>query len=194
MFEKIGAFFKRKQGRNRKRQNNELLDQTGYTYLVLHKTKNTPFEDEVNQDVTVKHLLPDIDDLQSIGYYDDLSEGLVLMTTDQDIDPHQLTTEFVVKLDKVIGTDLIRRLEEGVYILNTLIVPDYIEKIDARHFRIALKETMPNLVKRMVEAYGYHAIRIMKVRIETVDINHVKRRRFRYLNIKEVETIKSKRG
>lgn len=194
MVEKISAFFKRKQGLKKQNQSKRMIKDTGNTYLVLNKPKNVPFEREYDSEIIVNNLIPKVENLEPIGYYNDISEGLLLLSDDNTIDFDTLEIEYVVKVDKQITPILIKKLSQGVQILNHFLVPTYVEKIDNHHYRIALNEIMLNQVRRMTEAYGYHVIRIMRVRIESIVIDDLRRKKFRYLTMEEINAIKNKQN
>lgn len=190
MVEKVTAFFKRKQGPKKKMQRKQMIEETGHRYLVLNKPKNVPFERSYDSELVVDNLIPQYKELTPIGYYNDSSEGLLLLSTDESIDFDNLEVEYVVKVDKKITTVLIGKISQGVQILNLFVIPKYVERIDNHHYRICLTENMLNQVRRMTEAYGYHVIKIMRVRINTVVIDDLKRKKFRYLSIDEINSLK----
>ncbi len=190
MVDKISAFFIRKQGRKKHKARKNILEQTGKIYLVLNKTKNVPFKGELETDVIVDNLIPKFENCEPIGYYNDMSEGLLVLSNDNEININNLEIEYVVRVDKNITPTLLKKLRQGVQVINTFSKPYYVEKIDQHHFRIVLNESMINQVTKMTEVFGYHVTRIMRVRVEDIVIDKIRKNKFRYLSIDEIQKLK----
>lgn len=190
MIEKIGAFFKRKQGIKKRKQYSHVESETGFSYIVLNKPKATPFVKETGYDITVKHLLPKIEGLEPIGHNEDVTEGLVLFSNDPSVLERILVCEFVVKTDKVITTQFFKQLHRGVSVKTKKLELFKLEKIDSKHLRFEMIEEMDNQIELIFSSLGYHAIRVMRVRIFDVVINKLNRKQWRHLSIDEINNIK----
>lgn len=192
MVDQITAFFKRIHGPRKDKKREALLNETGNLYLVFNKPKIVPFTQGVENEVTVDKFLPKVNqNLRQVGYYNDTSEGLVLFSDDQSIDSNKLEIEYVVKVDKDITPMFMKKLSQGVQLVNTFVKPIYVEKINNHHYHIVLNETRLGQVDKMTEMFGYHVTRIMRVRIENIVIDNLNTKQSRYLTIDEVNKIKS---
>lgn len=194
MIEKIQAFFKRKQRPKTKRQNEEIVTMTGYSYLVMNKQKYTMFQKQTGYSLTVDNLLPKIDGLVPIGYNDDHTEGLVLFTNDDTLDIEHTEIEYVVKTDKDVTQTAFKQLTRGVMIKSKMLKPTSIEKIDSNHLRIIMPEIMENQIELLLQAVGYHATREMRVRIETIIVNGLRQKQWRFLTLDEINNLKHIKG
>jgi 23S rRNA pseudouridine2605 synthase len=194
MFERIDALFKRHQGHKDKKQHDIVVSETGYTYLVLNKPKAVPFQKVTGYDITVNHLLPKVSDLQPLGFNDDTTEGLVVFTNDRSLLDSKQICEFVVKVDKTITSTLYKQLSRGITIKMQKIELFNVEKIDNKHLRFELLEEMENEVSLIFESLGYHAIRVMKVRINDITINNLKRKKWRHLSLEEINKLKGEKN
>ncbi len=95
-----------------------------------------------------------------IGRLDKPSEGLLLMTNDGDIVNKILRSknnhekEYIVVVDKRINDDFLRKMSQGVPILDTITKKCHVEMIDAYCFRIVLTQGLNRQIRRMCEYLG----------------------------------------
>lgn len=190
MIEKIGASFRRVLSPKQKEQHKHLVKNTGYSYIVVHKQKSTMFQKETGYTLTVQKLLPKIDGLIDVGFNNNHSEGLVLFTNDTTLNLCHVETEFVIKTDKPITPEFFKQISRGVMVKSNLLKPIYVEKIDYKHLRIVVKEKINNQIELMLQTVGYHAIRVMRVRIGTIVINDLRKKQWRFLSVEEIKKLK----
>lgn len=194
MIENIQAFFKRKQRPKKRKENEKIVSKTGYSYLVMNKQKYTMFQKQTGYSLTVDKMLPKIEGLMPVGFNDDHTEGLVLFTNDPTLDTLHTEIEFVVKTDKDVTNTAFKQLSRGVLVKNKICKPTTIDKIDSNHLRIIMPEIMENQIELLLQAVGYHGTRLMRVRIESIVVNGLRQKQWRYLTLEEINNLKHIKG
>ncbi|MEL4307850.1 23S rRNA pseudouridine(2604) synthase RluF [Joostella sp. CR20] len=129
-----------------------------------------------------------------IGRLDKPSEGLIFLTNDGDIvnkilrgrNKHE--KEYVVTVDKVITDDFVKRMSNGIPILDTITRKCKVEKIDAHTFKIILTQGLNRQIRRMCEYLGYNVTSLKRIRIMNVSLD-VPIGEWRYLTKKELAEI-----
>lgn len=112
-----------------------------------------------------------------IGRLDKPSEGLILLTNDGDIVNKILRArnnhekEYIVTVNKPITSEFIRRMREGVPILDTVTRKCEAERIDAHTFRIILTQGLNRQIRRMCEYLGYEVKNLKRVRIMNINLD-----------------------
>ena len=131
-----------------------------------------------------------------IGRLDKDSEGLILLTDDGDIVNKILRSsnnhekEYIVTIDKTISQAFIKRMSEGVPILDTITKPCKIQKLSRNSFRITLTQGLNRQIRRMCEYLNYKVESLQRVRIMNI---HLKSKvgSYRDLTQEELKTLKN---
>ncbi len=111
-----------------------------------------------------------------IGRLDKLSEGLILLTSDGDIVNKILRSrynhekEYIVTVDKLITPDFIKRMGNGLPILDTVTKKCIVEEISKFSFRIILTQGLNRQIRRMCEYLGYDVVKLKRVRIMDIKL------------------------
>lgn len=130
-----------------------------------------------------------------IGRLDKPSEGLIFLTSDGDIVNKILRAgnnhekEYLVTVDKPISREFIRKMGNGVSILNTVTQKCKISQENKQRFRIILTQGLNRQIRRMCEVLGYHVIRLKRIRIMNIDLNGLNAGQWRYLTELEIDQI-----
>lgn len=130
-----------------------------------------------------------------IGRLDKPSDGLIFLTNDGDIVNKILRAgnnhekEYVVRVDKPITDDFIRRMGAGVNILDTVTLPCKVTKETKFSFRIVLTQGLNRQIRRMCEALGYEVFKLRRVRIMNITLDDIPNGRWRYLSDDEINEI-----
>src|SRR5699024_11006718 len=96
-----------------------------------------------------------------IGRLDKMSEGLILLTDDGAIVNKILRSrndqgkEYLVKVDQPVTASFIKKMGEGVPILDTVTKKCEVEKIGSHAFRIILTQGLNRQIRRMCAHFGY---------------------------------------
>lgn len=126
-----------------------------------------------------------------IGRLDKDSEGLLLLTNDGDIVNEILRAEnhhekeYVVQVDKPITEQFLKKMAEGVEILDTKTLPCRVEKVSNYVFKIILEQGLNRQIRRMCSALGYSVKRLQRIRIMNIHLGNLKVGQWRDLTEKE---------
>ncbi|MBP2832172.1 23S rRNA pseudouridine(2604) synthase RluF [Aquimarina sp. U1-2] len=129
-----------------------------------------------------------------IGRLDKPSEGLIFLTSDGDIVNKILRArnhhekEYIVTVDKLINDQFIKRMGNGIPILNTITRRCEVEQITKYTFRIVLTQGLNRQIRRMCEHLGYEVVALKRIRIMNVSLD-VPVGEWRYLTSEELHTI-----
>ncbi len=134
-----------------------------------------------------------------IGRLDKPSEGLIFLTSDGDIVNKILRArnnhekEYVVTVNKLINPQFIKRMSNGIPILDTVTRKCEVEQISKYTFRIVLTQGLNRQIRRMCEYLGYDVVTLKRIRIMNVSLD-VPVGKWRYLTEKELKVINSDVG
>ncbi|MCG9970190.1 23S rRNA pseudouridine(2604) synthase RluF [Christiangramia crocea] len=129
-----------------------------------------------------------------IGRLDKPSEGLIFLTNDGDIVNKILRArnnhekEYVVAVNKPITSDFIKRMANGVPILDTVTRKCEVEKLGKHTFRIVLTQGLNRQIRRMCEFLGYEVTSLKRIRIMNVELD-IPVGKWRDLTREELKTI-----
>ncbi len=130
-----------------------------------------------------------------IGRLDKDSEGLIFLTNDGDIVNKILRSgnnhekEYVVTVDKPITASFIKGMSSGVKILGTITKKCTVKQEGKNVFRIILTQGLNRQIRRMYEVFGYHVVRLKRVRIMNVKLGDLPVGKWRHLTVDELRTI-----
>ncbi len=131
-----------------------------------------------------------------IGRLDKPSEGLIFLTSDGDIVNKILRArnnhekEYLVTVDKLINPQFIKRMSNGVPILDTITRKCEVEQINKYSFRIILTQGLNRQIRRMCEYLGYEVVKLKRTRIMNVHLD-VPIGKWRHLTEEELKVINS---
>lgn len=112
-----------------------------------------------------------------IGRLDKPSEGLIFLTNDGDIVNKILRArnnhekEYLVTIDKPIEPDFIKKMRNGVPILDTITKKCEVSQISTYQFRIILTQGLNRQIRRMCEHLGYRVKKLKRIRIMNVNLD-----------------------
>ena len=129
-----------------------------------------------------------------IGRLDKPSEGLILLTNDGDIVNKILRArnnhekEYIVSVNKPITADFLKRMGNGVPILETVTRKCEVKQISKNTFKITLTQGLNRQIRRMCEYLGYEVIRLKRTRIMNISLD-TNRGKWRHLTTKELSDL-----
>lgn len=163
-----------------------------YSYFAYYKPQgiitHSPQEGEqsINDVLKNKNLFP-------IGRLDKDSEGLIIVTDDGRITKKLLSPEYehdkeyVVKVNKEIKPNFVRRMEAGVNIDGYLTKECKVIFVNDFTFRIILTEGKKHQIRRMCAALGYTINNIKRIRIMNIRLDKIKPNQLRKIEGSELE-------
>jgi 23S rRNA pseudouridine2604 synthase len=129
-----------------------------------------------------------------IGRLDKPSEGLILLTNDGDIVNKILRArnnhekEYIVSVNKPVTADFLKRMGNGVPILDTVTRKCEVKQISKNTFRIVLTQGLNRQIRRMCEYLGYEVLRLKRTRIMNIPLD-TNRGKWRHLTTKELSDL-----
>ena len=111
-----------------------------------------------------------------IGRLEKYSEGLILLTDDGDIVNKILRSsnnhekEYIVRVDKPISQTFVKRMSEGVPILDTMTKPCRVQKLSRDSFKIVLTQGLNRQIRRMCSYLDYEVESLKRVRIMNINL------------------------
>ena len=112
-----------------------------------------------------------------IGRLDKPSEGLIFLTNDGDIVNKILRArnnhekEYLVTVDKPVNEAFVRKMSNGVPILDTVTRKCKVEQTGKFTFKIVLTQGLNRQIRRMCEYLGYDVKKLRRVRIMNIKLD-----------------------
>ena len=154
----------------------------GITCTTEHKVRGN-IVDFVNHE---KRIFP-------VGRLDKDSEGLIILTNDGDIVNKILRAgnnhekEYIVKVDKPINDEFVKKMRNGVKILGQVTKKCYVKKEGPNTFRIILTQGLNRQIRRMCEVLGYNVTKLKRIRIMNINLGELKKGQWRDLTVRELK-------
>ena len=171
-------------------------------YVLLNKPKNcVTTADDPQERLTVMDLVKNAcqERIVPVGRLDRNTTGVLLLTNDGDLASKLTHPKFLKKkiyhvwLDKEVSIEDMQKLAEGVELEDGEIHADavsYVYETDKTQVGIEIHSGRNRVVRRMLEALGYHVIKLDRVYFAGLTKKNLKRGQWRYLNDKEVSMLR----
>lgn len=163
--------------------------------LAVNKPKGIVCtEDQRDRDSIVRFLNYPVR-VTYAGRLDKDSRGLLLMTNNGDIINQMMRAanrhekEYKVTVDKEITEQFIKKMSEGVPILDTVTRPCTVKKIGKYTFSIILTQGLNRQIRRMCAAFGYEVKDLVRIRIMNIRLGSLKEGAYRKLTDEELEEL-----
>lgn len=130
-----------------------------------------------------------------IGRLDKNSQGLLLLTNDGSLVNSILKgsnyheKEYVVTVDKPITAEFIRRMSEGVEILQQMTRPCKVTQISRHTFNIILTQGLNRQIRRMCEALGYKVQKLKRIRVMNIELGNLPKGTYRNVTDSELKEL-----
>lgn len=127
-----------------------------------------------------------------IGRLDKDSEGLLLMTNNGDIINKMMRAgnmhekEYIVTVNKPVTPEFIRKMADGVPILDTVTRKCKVEAIGKYKFRIILTQGLNRQIRRMCEALGYKVTVLKRIRVMNITLGNLRPGEYREVTEEEI--------
>ena len=112
-----------------------------------------------------------------IGRLDKPSEGLIFLTNDGDIvnkilrANNQHEKEYVVEVNKPVTKDFIKKMGEGVPVLDKITNKCKIKQTGKKTFKIILTQGLNRQIRRMCEYFDYGVVFLKRIRIMNIKLD-----------------------
>lgn len=129
-----------------------------------------------------------------IGRLDKPSEGLILLTSDGDIVNKILRArnnhekEYVVTVNKPLTPDFLKKMRNGIPILDTVTRKCKVDQLDRNRFNIILTQGLNRQIRRMCDFLDYKVLKLKRVRIMNIGLD-LPVGKWRYLSDQEMDEI-----
>lgn len=132
-----------------------------------------------------------------VGRLDKDSEGLILMTNQGNIVNKMMRSgnahekEYVVKVNKEITPEFLKKMAAGVPILDTVTRPCVVTSVGKKTFRIILTQGLNRQIRRMCEYLGYQVVRLQRVRIMNIELGNLPMGEYREVTPAELQVLQA---
>lgn len=171
---------------------NPVRVETNKVYLALNKPVGITSTTDQNIKGNIVDLVNHPLRVFHIGRLDKDSEGLILMTNDGDIvneilrAEHRHEKEYIVRVDKPIKQDFLRKMSAGVDILDTTTLPAKLTQLSKYEFKIILTQGLNRQIRRMCSALGYNVVHLQRIRIMNIHLGNLPSGQWKDLSEKEL--------
>ena len=166
-------------------------------YLAFNKPVGITCTTETQIDGNIIDYINYPERIFPIGRLDKPSEGLIFMTNDGDIvnkilrskNSHQ--KEYIVTVSRRFTDDFIRKMGNGVPILDTVTDKCKVTRINDTTFNIVLTQGLNRQIRRMCDYLGYQVQTLKRVRIMNISLKNIKVGEYRSFTAEELNEIQT---
>ena len=97
--------------------------------------------------------------------------------------------EYKVTVNKEVTKEFVRKMSEGVPILDTVTRPCKVEKTGKYKFCIILTQGLNRQIRRMCEYFGYQVTRLERVRVMNIELGNLKSGEYREVTGRELDEL-----
>jgi len=126
-----------------------------------------------------------------VGRLDKDSEGLILLSNDGDLSNKIMKArnfhekEYEVEVDKPFDDEFLKKMSEGVPILDTITRKCTLKRTGKTSFNIILTQGLNRQIRRMCEYFGYKVVSLRRIRIMNIRLGNLKSGTYRNITDKE---------
>lgn len=164
-------------------------------YLLLNKPRGIVCTADPREPMNVVDYLGYPSRVFPVGRLDKDSEGLLLLTSDGGIVNRVLRAagghekEYEVQIDRPVTPEFVRRMSEGVPILDTVTLPCRVRRTGERSFNIVLVQGLNRQIRRMCEALGVNVTHLRRIRIMNLRLGRLQPGQWRTLTQAELSEL-----
>ena len=147
--------------------------------------------DPKSKDVNIIEYINYPERIFPVGRLDKDSEGLILLSNDGDLSNKIMKArnfhekEYEVEVDKPFDDEFLKRMSEGVPILDTVTRKCTLKRTGKTSFNIILTQGLNRQIRRMCEYFGYKVVRLKRIRIMNIKLGNIKSGTYRNITDKE---------
>ena len=130
-----------------------------------------------------------------IGRLDKPSEGLIFLTSDGDIVNKILRAgnnhekEYIVTVNKSITPEFLKKMSNGIPVLDTITAKCLITKESEYVFKIILTQGLNRQIRRMCEYLNYEVTKLKRTRIMNISLSNIPLGKWRNITREELAEI-----
>ena len=151
--------------------------------------------DPKSKDVNIIEYINYPERIFPVGRLDKDSEGLILLSNDGDLSNKIMKArnfhekEYEVEVDKPFDDEFLKRMSEGVPILDTVTRKCTLKRTGKTSFNIILTQGLNRQIRRMCEYFGYKVLKLKRIRIMNIKLGNLKSGTYRNITDKEYEEL-----
>lgn len=193
---KIGTLGDRVMPKDMIKVNNQPIKRTEKTvYIAFNKPKGITCTTDSKIKNNIVDFIKHPQRIFPIGRLDKDSEGLIFLTSDGDIvnkilrAGNQHEKEYIVTVNKPISPEFLKKMANGIPILDTITQKCVIKKEDTYVFRIILTQGLNRQIRRMCEYLGYEVVKLTRIRIMNITLENIAKGKWRNFTQPELKHI-----
>ena len=151
--------------------------------------------DPKSKDVNIIEYINYSERIFPVGRLDKDSEGLILLSNDGDLSNKIMKArnfhekEYEVEVDRPFDDEFLKKMSEGVPILDTVTRKCTLKRTGKTSFNIILTQGLNRQIRRMCEYFGYKVVRLKRIRIMNIKLGNLKSGTYRNITDKEYEEL-----
>jgi pseudouridylate synthase len=151
--------------------------------------------DPKSKDVNIIEYINYPERIFPVGRLDKDSEGLILLSNDGDLSNKIMKArnfhekEYEVEVDKPFDDEFLKKMSEGVPILDTITRKCTLKRTGKISFNIILTQGLNRQIRRMCEYFGYKVVSLRRIRIMNIKLGNLKSGTYRNITDKEYEEL-----
>ena len=148
-------------------------------------------KDPKSKDVNIVEYINHPERIFPVGRLDKDSEGLILLSNDGDLSNRIMKArnyhekEYEVEVDKPFDDEFLKKMSEGVPILDAVTRKCKLRRTGKTAFNIVLTQGLNRQIRRMCEYFGYKVVKLKRIRIMNIRLGNIKPGTYR--NVTEEE-------
>ena len=175
----------------------EDLDSKKRVVLAVNKPRGIvcTTADPKSKDVNIIEYINYSERIFPMGRLDKDSEGLILLSNDGDLSNKIMKArnfhekEYEVEVDKPFDDEFLKKMSEGVPILDTITRKCTLKRTGETSFNIILTQGLNRQIRRMCEYFGYKVVSLRRIRIMNIKLGNLKSGTYRNITDKEYEEL-----
>lgn len=177
-----------------------LSRETKRVYIMLNKPTGITCTTDLDIEGNISEFMNYPSIIFPIGRLDKDSSGMILLTNDGDVvnkilrEENNHDKEYIVTVEKPITDSELRRMAQGVKILNAakkeyqVTRPCEIKRISPNSYSIVLHQGLNRQIRRMATAVTHHVIKLERIRMMHLKLD-LKPGEWRYLTTLEMKEL-----
>lgn len=176
-------------------QGKEVLKKEKIILIAFNKPKGVVCTTDHREPDNIIDYIHYSERIYPIGRLDKDSEGLILLTNYGELSDKILRgsnyheKEYVVTVNKPVTEKFIKKMEQGVPILNTVTRRCRIKQSGPKSFHIILTQGLNRQIRRMCEYFDYKVVSLQRIRIMNINLGRLETGHYRNVTESELKRL-----